>query len=381
MANGIEGLLGNPAFTAGMGLLSAGYDSRINPWQSALQGMAGAQQYKLLDQKRKREEEQYQRQQKAIEQFQQITGQMQQVPMGPPTPGGEMNMQPQPNPMAGLMGALAESGDLGGAASMYTQLQRQMMPTSNASNYELFRKLGDGSGGLTQAQREYMMANAPGSLGGTQTKTDQDGSVWLENRITGERTLLRPASDVTEGVVDRAGRVESATQDAQIAAIPERLQTEASSQALVGLPRAQATAQSTLSTINQLRNHPGREYATGKSAIFPLVPGTDPYDFEQIRKQAVGKVFLEAYQMLKGGGPITDIEGKKAEEAMGRLERAQSEEGFLSALDDLENAVIDGTRNMERAAGSQRNNATTDDGAAEQPMRTSPGGVKYRIVQ
>lgn len=45
MALSLEGLLGNPAFQSGMGLLSAGYNRTINPWQAANQGLLGAQNF------------------------------------------------------------------------------------------------------------------------------------------------------------------------------------------------------------------------------------------------------------------------------------------------------------------------------------------------
>jgi hypothetical protein len=37
------GLMGNPLLGAGMGMLAAGYDSRVNPWTSAMQGMTSMQ--------------------------------------------------------------------------------------------------------------------------------------------------------------------------------------------------------------------------------------------------------------------------------------------------------------------------------------------------
>jgi len=40
------GLMGNPLLGAGMGLLASGYDSRVNPWTSAMQGMMNMQMMK-----------------------------------------------------------------------------------------------------------------------------------------------------------------------------------------------------------------------------------------------------------------------------------------------------------------------------------------------
>jgi hypothetical protein len=42
----LGGLMGNPLLGAGMGMLAAGYDSRVNPWTSAMQGMMNMQMMK-----------------------------------------------------------------------------------------------------------------------------------------------------------------------------------------------------------------------------------------------------------------------------------------------------------------------------------------------
>lgn len=56
-SDGVGGLLGNPAFMVGSGLLS----NHGNPWAGALQGLAAAQGYKLSEAKMKKEAEQEQR--------------------------------------------------------------------------------------------------------------------------------------------------------------------------------------------------------------------------------------------------------------------------------------------------------------------------------
>lgn len=52
--------------------------------------------------------------------------------------------------------------------------------------------------------------------------------------------------------------------------------------------------------------------------------------------QLGGAAFLEAFQMLRGGGQITQIEGEKATQAITRLgQRAVSPEAYRAALDEL----------------------------------------------
>ena len=122
----------------------------------------------------------------------------------------------------------------------------------------------------------------------------------------------------------------------------------------LGLPQALQTADDTLKLIDQIRNHPGREYGTGMAGVLPGIPGTSQKDFVTLVDQAKGKAFLEAFASLKGGGQITEVEGRKATEAIARLDRTQTKEGFLQALDDLEDIVEAGkSRATRRAARAQ----------------------------
>lgn len=73
--------------------------------------------------------------------------------------------------------------------------------------------------------------------------------------------------------------------------------------------------------------------------------------FQSRLNQLQGTAFLEAFNMLKGGGQITEIEGQKAEQAMARLNEAQNEEDFLQALKEYEDAVKTGFQKLQAQAG------------------------------
>lgn len=66
--------------------------------------------------------------------------------------------------------------------------------------------------------------------------------------------------------------------------------------------------------------------------------------------QVQGTAFMEARQMLKGGGQITDFEGRKAEQAMIRMNTAQSLDDYKKALDDFNDAVQEGLQRLEEAS-------------------------------
>ena len=60
--------------------------------------------------------------------------------------------------------------------------------------------------------------------------------------------------------------------------------------------------------------------------------------------QLQGKVFLEAFQSLKGGGAITEREGTAAAEAGARLRRTQSGPAYIEALNELKMYLDRGRR-------------------------------------
>lgn len=68
-------------------------------------------------------------------------------------------------------------------------------------------------------------------------------------------------------------------------------------------------------------------------------------------EQLQGGAFLQAFNTLKGGGAITEAEGRKAEQAIARMQRSQSEADFRIALQDFRDAVNDGVRKLQASAG------------------------------
>lgn len=131
----------------------------------------------------------------------------------------------------------------------------------------------------------------------------------------------------------------------------ERTLAEATAKGQTDLTGALQTANNALGVIEQIRMHPGRKFGTGAFGVLPGIPGTPQRDFVALVDQAKGQVFLEAFESLKGGGQITQVEGQKATEAIARLDRAQTPEGFEKALNDLEQIIRSGIGRAQSRAG------------------------------
>jgi len=147
-------------------------------------------------------------------------------------------------------------------------------------------------------------------------------------------------------------------------------------EAQAGLPQAEAGFQSALEQIQALRNHPGLDSSVGTiqgripDAIAGLANG-NVADFRSRLAQTQGQAFLRAFESLKGGGAITELEGEKAEQAIARLNQAVSEDDFKTALDDLEIILGRGIEAYRRRAG-QGGQTATQSQPQQQRLRFNP---------
>jgi hypothetical protein len=143
---------------------------------------------------------------------------------------------------------------------------------------------------------------------------------------------------------------------------------------------AALTADQTTGLIDNLLQHPALKQGTGGTGVLlNRIPGTPTYDFGQRVEQLQGRAFLQAFESLKGGGQITEVEGKKATQAIARLSTAQSEPAFREALTELRDitaAARDRILSRRQPAGGV---AIPGTGLRADPPPGLPPG--FRVVQ
>jgi hypothetical protein len=131
-----------------------------------------------------------------------------------------------------------------------------------------------------------------------------------------------------------------------------------------------------LGTLAQLKSHPSLPHMVGgfglpgmpiiPKDILPPQPGTPGVEFVALFDQVKGQSFLQAFESLKGGGQITQIEGDKATAAINRLRRDMRKEDFVKVIDEMAAIVQAG---LDRA---RRGVLVTPDGQEYRPGEVPP---------
>jgi len=136
-----------------------------------------------------------------------------------------------------------------------------------------------------------------------------------------------------------------------------------------------------LAVIDKALDHPGRKAATGLSGVLDprnYIAGTQPRNFQVVLDQINGAAFLQAFESLKGGGQITEVEGKKATDAIARLNRAQGDDEFEQSLVDLRGVMEKGYERLTGQAAPQRKPKGGSKPPAAGPKPASPEDAQAR---
>jgi hypothetical protein len=180
----------------------------------------------------------------------------------------------------------------------------------------------------------------------------------------------------------------AAQNDPELAAEIEESKTtaKAKAEAKIALPGAVGSAERMLRDIEAAKSDPNLKSVTG--SVQGRIPGwaqTEGMARAQSRIDKVkGQAFLQAFQSLKGGGAITEMEGAKAEQALTRLSHSaqtMGDDDFQSALDDARKEVF-AVVNLARAKAGMPPVAHEEDAAdkAEPAPKTqaAPPGALTR---
>jgi hypothetical protein len=231
--------------------------------------------------------------------------------------------------------------------------------------------------------------------GTTQRGQDiQAGTTRRGQDITAETT--RRAQDIT----DRRERDLTLAENQAAAKARGKVIAENKVEAERALPGAIATAEQTDALIDDMigdarvsKDGKKWEVPEGKRAPAPgfesyvgmtLMPfarfaeGSPAASFERRQLQIEGKTFLEAFESLRGGGAITEVEGAKGQQAISRMNKAQSEVEYVKAARELQEVVRKGVERARTKAGVAPGGGGTA-GSASNPRLLSDDELRRQL--
>ncbi len=133
---------------------------------------------------------------------------------------------------------------------------------------------------------------------------------------------------------------------------------EAEGTATGSAPADIAVMDDALTLLDDIKNDPSLDIATGFSSYGNVIPGTPGYDFQQKVNQAKSGAFLTAIQKMRGMGSLSNAEGETATKAVTRMGTALSRDAFLAALADYERIVKRGRKKAEDMLAKYGNGQT-----------------------
>lgn len=155
-----------------------------------------------------------------------------------------------------------------------------------------------------------------------------------------------------------------------------KAEEEARTNARLALPGLEAKTSQMIKHVSELKNHPGMSDVVGVPNVLTLggmVPGSKGADFRARLDQVKGGTFLQAFETLKGGGQITEVEGKKATDAIARMQTAQSEDSFRQAADEFEQVLTGALERSRTMAGAVPGGINPGAGTGPKPGTVEDG--------
>lgn len=228
-------------------------------------------------------------------------------------------------------------------------------------NISLLEKIGIGLGGVDAVDKfkNSALQQREAELQKQRQSALQQLSQGMQSGQLNQNQARQEYANITG---DYSGMFE-APQQQELTQFEKSRQTtlgKAAGEAEATKPKAISGAKTMLDTIDLALSDPsGLQASTGgvggllgrQSSVFPIT--SNQRRFDAVADQLEGQIFLDAYQDLKGGGQITEVEGRKAQQAQARLNRAQNTDDYINALKDLRQVAINNLKKLDPQAAEQ----------------------------
>jgi hypothetical protein len=295
----------------------------------------------------------------------------------------------------GLVGGIADAFNLGDSRGERAQAQQR-----NATFEYLVPKVGEEAARAAMGNPELLkqvLKTIPGARSDEYSKnlvygTDKDGNtIPLQAGTAGDLVASKMPDGVNlnakpqmmdlgdrYAIFDPATRAIIGYQPKGLAEKARQEQVgEAQGKAQVNLPQVESAAARMLRQIDELEMHPALESITGTvGGRIPEGWQTEAMAEAQSRlNQIAGGTFLQAYNELRGGGAITEEEGKQAKASYTRLGmQTMGTPAYRKALQEAREETLKLVELAKRKAAGLG-------GAPAADGWTDVGGVRIRAKQ
>ncbi len=331
-----SGVLADPLFNIGMGIMNQGMQDRPNYAQGIMSGMQNAQQNQMVMQDRQQQQADRQRQQQAIQNFQ----------------SGAKGAED----IDAIAKALMSSGD----PSMAVK-GAQLMKTAQGQQETMFapQMMKDAEGNVTWGQ----FGNR-----GTFSALDTGGMTPYRPPVTfdvgDKRMIYDPVTGQTQEIEKNLAPHQETSYLSDAASAKEEGKAQGTAKA--ALPGLMQQVDMAEQSIGELLTIPGLENFTGSGAEFNTLlsrAGTNRADFNAKRQQIADQVLMIEFDKLRGAGQITEVEAERAQRAATVIADPKiSDAQFMREVNNLRR-YLDRTRStaMEKAGLASGGSASNID--------------------
>lgn len=228
-----------------------------------------------------------------------------------------------------------------------------------------------------------------GSIPGTARSNVTYGTtpVWGQDSSTGKQGYGVTGSDGSFKLVDTGSFQPMTPADLASSKTGATVDAKTAGAARAALPGAQQMLDITDKAVQEVRGN-----AKGMNEWFSQIgprgvyvnPGSEMGKFLAASSPTNAQAFMQARNMLKGGGQITDYEGRRAEDAISRMQAAidkGDQDQYLRALADFEQAVAEGYQKL--VATAQGGYSAGGQGMSPPPSltngNTTSSGVQWSV--
>ncbi len=349
---GLEGLLSNPAFRAGVGILS----DQQNPFQGALQGLASAQDFKTRKQQAMKQQQldeelrrifSEQQQQRAQQAGSNAAAQLRaQLPQGADSaavqPGSVVNPPLTAPPPASISQQAAQS------------LLRFGTPEQQQQALQILGAQEQSQSQLDRMQQEFDFRREMAEKEISQRQQAADVAQRQKFQLEQFKTQQAAQRELQKQQINTAFAADRAAAEADSTFARERAKNIA--EAKQKLPDLAENVDNLKRIANQIRSAPGATSQTGgifglQGRISRMKLGGDAVKFQNLLKEFNENLTLSLIPKLANTGPLSDSDVQILRDAAGGLDPLLSDADFAAKLDEIVERAEESLSNARRYAG------------------------------